>query len=124
MLSSRTHGRRLSPTRRSSLGDRGRERTVLGLVQEHLVVEVPDPGFEAGWAEAASEGEAAVRAGVDGEPEHLLGVVLADVGWHAWLAQQGGGCPAGTEAPVIAHLRPEPGDVLVGRGGLLDDPED
>src|SRR5262249_16890489 len=59
--------------------DRGcRERAVLGLVQEHLVVEVLDPGFEAGWAEAAAYGEGAVGAGVDGGPEHFLGVALAD----------------------------------------------
>src|SRR5215469_3038375 len=93
------------------------ERTVLGLVQEHFAVEVPDPGFEAGWAEAAAEGEAAVGARVDGDPEHLFGVAVTDVRGHAWFGQQGGGGPAGAAAAVVIVLNPEFGRLLMGGRG-------
>jgi hypothetical protein len=70
-------------------------------VQEHFAVEVLDPGFEVVWAEAAAEGETAVGAEVDGDPEHLLGVALG---------RHGDGVAVGADRVTHVHGRhAEPG---------------
>src|SRR5690242_4114545 len=68
--------------------------------EEHLVVVVPDPGLEAGRAEAAAQDQAAVRARVDGQPEDLLGVGLGDVRLQAGFGQQGARGRAGVMPPT------------------------
>src|SRR6266581_2472373 len=72
-------------------------------MQEHLAVVVPEPGLEAGWAEPAAEGEAAVGAEVDRDPEHVFGVTLADMRRHAGFGQQGGRRPLGA-GPRLSML--------------------